>query len=278
MPFEAVVNLGGNAAFPIRTEHDLVFLRKVRSCHPLHETVYAFLGTKRSTDHFHAEAALVNIMAIFSILSSSLSLSLSLLLLDNRAWLITHVPQPSYYLYSSPKLDTRISAQIFVVISRITSRKRKLEKEMEIDRRLNCCPGRVSPEFDESFRAFPGIGATFREKQLAIASHGTIARCGSEPSLRSRLFLRLYSTASESRSVDWSHRSERRKPAQGERENSLPPISDLTREKDRAAANNENIFFFSFPRRRSLGRLPRTIDVQYPPGIAHVTYVNAGLK
>lgn len=117
---------------------------------------------------------------------------------------------------------------------------------MEIDRRLNCCPGRVSPEFDESFRAFPGIGATFREKQLAIASHGTIARCGSEPSLRSRLFLRLYSTASESRSVDWSHRSERRKPAQGERENSLPPISDLTRENDRAAANNENIFFFPF--------------------------------
>lgn len=108
MPFEAVVNLGGNAAFPIRTEHDLVFLRKVRSCHPLHETVYAFLGTKLSTDHFHAEAALVNIMAIFSILSSSLSLSL--LLLDNRAWLITHVPEPSYYLYSSPKLDTSIEA------------------------------------------------------------------------------------------------------------------------------------------------------------------------
>lgn len=145
---------------------------------------------------------------------------------------------------------------------------------MEIDRRLNCCPGRVSPEFDESFRAFPGIGATFREKQLAIASHGTIARCGSEPSLRSRLFLRLYSTASESRSVDWSHRSERRKPAQGERENSLPPISDLTRENDRAAANNENIFFFFLSSSTILGTLAiPTIDVQYPPGIAHVTYV-----
>lgn len=54
-----------------RAGHDLVFLEKVRSCHPLHDTVRApRTRRKAKTEHFHVEAALVNIMAIFSICSS----------------------------------------------------------------------------------------------------------------------------------------------------------------------------------------------------------------
>lgn len=113
-----------------------------------------------------------------------------------------------------------------------------------------------------------------------VNRHGIIARCGSKPSLRSRLFLRFYSVASESRSVDWSHHESRRNPAKENEKifpqhprSSVPYFRSNMLSTRRTIAYNKRIFFIRSANKflRNLRYLKRTrgrmIDSSF--GILH---------